>query len=124
MVYLLPKDFGFGYRWLVCVGLACAALGLLVWIAGFASLGKRLAVFPGAESLATGGIYRWFRHPVYLGITLNLLGMFLACGSVIGLAYLVLVVLPLNRFRAKKEEKALIEKFGDAYRVYRDRTFF
>jgi len=123
-VYLLPKDFGFGHRPLVYFGLTCAAIGLGLWIWAMIVLGNRLAVFPGAKSLALNGIYKYFRHPIYVGITLTLFGMFLACGSTFGMTYLVLVVLPLNWFRATKEEQALLEQFGEDYRNYRKKTLF
>ncbi len=123
-VYILPKDFGFGHRPLVYMGLTCAAIGLGLWIWAMFVLGNRLAVFPGAKSLARNGIYKYFRHPIYVGITLTLFGMFLACGSTIGMLYLLIVVLPLNWLRASKEEQALVEKFGDDYRNYRNETLF
>jgi len=123
-IYLLPKDFGFGYRFLVYFGLSCAAIGLGLWIWAMAVLGDRLAVFPGAKSLARNGIYRIFRHPIYVGITFTLFGFILACGSTVGMVYLIVVVLPLNRFRAAKEEQALLEKFGDDYRNYLNETLF
>jgi protein-S-isoprenylcysteine O-methyltransferase Ste14 len=40
-----------------------------------------------------------------------------------GLLFL-LVVAPLQAMRARKEARVLEEKFGDAYREYRARTWF
>ena len=74
--------------------------------------------------LKTRGIYKYLRHPIYIGINLTLFGLLSACGSVFGMLYMALVVVPLNIYRAREEEKALLEKFGDRYRAYRKTTFF
>jgi protein-S-isoprenylcysteine O-methyltransferase Ste14 len=122
--YLSPKNFGFGFRELVYAGLFVGAVGVLLWMAAMWSLGSSLAVLPGTEKLVTKGLYRIFRHPVYIGIILTLTGLFVACGSVPSLIYLLVVVVPLNIFRAKAEEKVLLEQLGPAYKQYRDSTFF
>ncbi|MFQ5444685.1 MAG: methyltransferase family protein [Nitrospinales bacterium] len=124
VAYFSPKTFGFGYPRLVPIALAIGAAGCGIWILGMFSLGKSLAVLPGGETLKTGGIYRYLRHPVYVGINLTLFGLLAACGSIFGMAYLAIVVIPLNRYRAREEEKALLEKFGDNYRAYREKTWF
>jgi protein-S-isoprenylcysteine O-methyltransferase Ste14 len=40
------------------------------------------------------------------------------------LIYLLVVVVPLNIFRAKAEEKVLLEQLGPAYQQYMGSTFF
>ena len=123
VAWFSPKNFGFGYSQLVGPSLAVGMMGLLLWILAMLHLGKSLAVLPGAESLVARGVYRYIRHPIYVGITLTLLGLLFACGSVFGMAYFFVVVIPLNLFRARQEEKALAEKFGDHYLQYRDKTW-
>lgn len=122
--YFSPKTLGFGHPRLASAALTIGAAGCVVWILGMISLGKSLAVLPGAETLRTGGIYRYLRHPIYVGINLTLFGLLAACGSIFGMVYMAIVVIPLNWVRAREEEKALIEKFGDGYRDYREKTFF
>ena len=122
--YCGPKNFGFGFRELVYAGLFVGAVGVLLWIAAMWSLGSSLAVLPGTEKLVTKGLYRIFRHPIYMGIVLTLTGLFVACGSVPSLIYLLVVVMPLNIFRAKAEEKFLLEQLGSAYQQYIGSTFF
>ena len=124
VAYFSPKAFGFGYPQMVIVALGVGAVGCGIWILGMFYLGKSLAVLPGTESLKTGGIYKYLRHPIYVGINLTLFGLLAACGSVFGMVYWAVVVLPLNWFRSREEEKALLEKFGDRYRDYREKTFF
>ena len=122
--YLGPKNFGFGIRGLVYAGLTVGAVGVLLWMAAMWSLGSSLAVLPGTDKLVTKGLYRIFRHPVYIGIVLTLTGLFVACGSAPSLIYVLVVVIPLNIFRAKAEEKVLLEQLGPAYKQYKDATFF
>ena len=124
VVYFSPKDFGFGFRKVVYLGLSLGALGVILWILSMLHLGKSLAVLPGAEVLVTRGVYRYLRHPIYWGIFLTLFGLFLACGSVFGLVYLIVVVLPLNLYRAREENKALLQRFGASYLAWREKTWF
>jgi protein-S-isoprenylcysteine O-methyltransferase Ste14 len=124
VAWFSPKNFAFGYSQMMGVSLATGMAGLLLWILAMFHLGKSLAVLPGSDSLVARGVYRYIRHPIYLGITLTLFGLLFACGSVFGMVYLVLVVIPLNLFRAQKEEQALAERFGDHYLEYRDKTWF
>ena len=124
IVYYSEKNFGFGHPQLVPVFLCIGGLGMSVWILGMFFLGKSLAVLPGTDALKTGGIYKFFRHPIYVGINLTLFGLLSASGSVFGMVYMAVVVIPLNIYRAREEEKALLEKFGDRYLAYRKKTFF
>ena len=99
-------------------------MGVLLWAAAMWTLGSSLAVLPGTDHLVTKGVYRVFRHPVYIGIVLTLSGLFVACGSVPCLVYVGVVVIPLNIIRARAEEKALLEQLGPPYQQYRDSTLF
>jgi len=124
LAYLGSKNFGFGYEGLVYLGLGIGAVGLTVWILAMLTLGSSLAVLPGTDRLVTRGIYRYFRHPIYIGIILTLSGLFLACGSLICLVYVITIVVPLNIFRARSEEKFLREQLGDVYKKYHSITYF
>jgi len=102
--------------------------GAVIAIAGFgiAASGRRLLVRAGTNlsplrpttALATGGIYRWTRNPLYTGGTLFLVGVAL----VFALDWLVLLIVPsllvLHFGVVRREEQYLERKFGDAYRQY------
>ncbi|MDH5762373.1 MAG: isoprenylcysteine carboxylmethyltransferase family protein [Nitrospinota bacterium] len=124
VAWFAPKHFGFGLRPLVYVGLTVGLSGVALWMVAMAHLGKSLAVLPGGERLVTHGVYRYLRHPVYVGIDMTLFGLFLAVGSTYGMIYFCLVVVPLNIIRSRFEEKALMQKFGDDYNTYRQKTWF
>lgn len=88
---------------LLCVGATVATGGLL-------SLGRSFAVLPGVRTLRTSGLYRWVRHPIYLGETLILAGAATRLG-LWGLAG-VLGVLPLLGWRILLEERLLATEPG------------
>lgn len=69
----------------------------------------------------TKGIYRFSRHPIYFGSFLVYLGIGIACASwlfiLFALAWLILWIIAVP-----SEENDLLEKYGDAYHKYMDRT--
>jgi protein-S-isoprenylcysteine O-methyltransferase Ste14 len=78
---------------------------------------------PGnASSLVTSGIYRFTRNPMYLGLTLALLGWAAFLCSAWMLAGPVAFVLYISRFQITPEERILAVKFGAAYSEYTSRV--
>lgn len=123
VAFFSPKNFGFGHRWIVPVALGVGLVGLALVILSIIHLGKSLAVLPGSNRLVTRGVYRYLRHPIYIGLTMTIFGLVVASGSVFGLGFLFVVVIPLNIVRACLEEKALRKKFGKEYEAYRAGTW-
>lgn len=86
-------------------------------------LGNSFSITPQAKALITGGIYWKIRHPVYV----------FGAGMIAGLALyldtpwlllLLVIVVPLQIVRARREEKVLIETFGKDYVQYKEKTWF
>lgn len=108
-------------RW---VGVVLLAVGGAFRIWPVFVLGNRfsglVAIQPG-HTLVTTGIYRYIRHPSYLGLLLTALGWALGFRSGVGvlLAGLMLLVV-LARIRS--EERLLLAQFGDEYAAYSART--
>ncbi|MFX0113524.1 MAG: isoprenylcysteine carboxylmethyltransferase family protein [Candidatus Hodarchaeota archaeon] len=74
------------------------------------------------HQLITTGIYRLIRHPLYVALLCFTIGMSLIAAD---LVILVLLILPhtwLILRRIPMEESLLIDKFGDDYRDYMNRT--
>ena len=69
----------------------------------------------------TKGIYRISRHPIYFGAFLFYLGMGIATASwvllLFALAWIIIWVIVIPA-----EERFLLEKYGDSYREYINRT--
>jgi protein-S-isoprenylcysteine O-methyltransferase Ste14 len=109
-------------RW---IGIAVLAVGGVLRIWPMFVLGNRfsglVAIQPGHE-LATGGPYRWIRHPSYLGAMIGFLGWALVFRSAVGVVAVVLGF-PLLFDRIDAEEALLAARFGAAYDEYRRRTW-
>jgi len=73
------------------------------------------------RDVATSGVFRYTRHPMYLGSLLFYLGLAFATASLLSCVLLVGIFLFYN-YIAGYEERLLLEKFGEEYRRYRDQT--
>lgn len=110
--------------WMRWLGVAMGAAGdlLAYWV--FTSLGNNVTptvVTRKNATLVTHGPYRWVRHPLYLMGLLAYLGFALLAENWF-LAILTVLAFSLLNLRLPKEEARLIERFGDEYRSYMQRT--
>ena len=108
-------------RWLgIVTGMLCSFL--MYWT--LSSLGKNLTdtVVARAEAtLVTHGPYRWVRHPFYVTAALLMASVtVLAANWLIGASSLL--VMGLLAVRTPKEEQMLIQRFGQQYRDYMEKT--
>jgi protein-S-isoprenylcysteine O-methyltransferase Ste14 len=71
--------------------------------------------------LVTDGIYARIRHPRYVQLWLGMLGHTLIVNFVATYALLIFVTAMIAAI-VRFEERELVERFGDAYRDYRDRV--
>ncbi len=106
------------------VGTTLCLLGLLLMVVSIVSLRAVIQVAPAPRAgghLVTSGLYRWLRHPIYTGLLLLLIGVFLRKPTVpVALAS----VLVAGFFVAKTtfEERLLLERYPD-YASYRARSW-
>ncbi|HPE60468.1 MAG TPA: isoprenylcysteine carboxylmethyltransferase family protein [Thiolinea sp.] len=75
-----------------------------------------------ARELVTTGLYRYSRNPMYLGMLVMLGGWWLYLGSLTPGLVLPLFVCIINQVQILPEEAVLAERFGAAYRNYRQRV--
>jgi len=105
------------------IGIAIAAPALLLFIAARISLGGAFSVNAKATTLVTTGIYSRIRNPIYLFGSLLMLGIIIWMGRP-WLLLIFVVLIPVQVMRSRKEERVLEDKFGEAYREYKQKTWF
>ncbi len=103
------------------------AAGLGVDLAGLAAFrGARTTVNPlqpqRASALVTGGVYRFTRNPMYLGMALLLSAWAVHLSSWLALAGPLAFVLYITRFQIVPEERVLQANFGEAFTRYAARV--
>lgn len=108
-------------RW---TGVALTALTALLLIWTLRSLGPNLTdtvVTRQQHTLVTRGPYHWVRHPFYDCMFLFMIGTALAMANWFVMAA-GLVVFAILASRSRTEEQKLLDRFGEPYRAYRQRT--
>lgn len=93
---------------------------VLVLVGGALVIAGWYEVFYGPpDTLLTDGLYRYVRHPQYLGILLVTFGLLIHWITII-LSILFPILVYLYYHLAKKEEAFLKEKFGDQFIRYQN----
>ena len=108
-------------------GVGAVLLAIAVWLfwRSHTDLGRNwspsLQLREG-HTLVTEGVYRSIRHPMYASQWLwGMAQALLLQNWIAGWAGVVLFV-PLYVFRVAREERMMLETFGEAYRAYMNRT--
>lgn len=108
------------------LGLALIAGGLWVRYSAMRTLASfftyAVEIQPQHQLVETG-LYRWVRHPAYLGQLLVFLGIGLALANWISLLGLALPISLAFSRRIAVEEQALRQHFAEAYEAYRHRSW-
>jgi protein-S-isoprenylcysteine O-methyltransferase Ste14 len=105
----------------------CAALGVIVALLGFSALSQaNTTINPvnpeKASAVVTGGIYRYTRNPMYLGLTALLVAWTIWLSVPWVIIGPVAFMLYLTRFQIIPEERIMSSKFGRDYDEYRQRV--
>jgi protein-S-isoprenylcysteine O-methyltransferase Ste14 len=114
-IYSIFLPLQLGTAWFY-VGLALCVLGVVTWIIAIVNI----ADIPLGEPW-NKGLYRYSRHPMYLGLFLTLIGGGIASASwiflLLSIVYIILCAILVNA-----EERFCLDKFGTPYREYMNRT--
>ena len=105
------------------VGGIVIALGALVGVQGVRAFRRnKTTINPvdleSTSSLVTSGVFRFSRNPMYVGFTAMLVGWAVCLAAPWALVGPVAFVLFTNRFQIIPEERAMRDKFGQAYDDY------
>ena len=127
-VYLGIKNIGFINFESILIqqfGIMLILLGLIIrWIA-ILTLKKYFTVNVSVsqrQQIITSGLYRYIRHPAYLGSLLSFLGLGIAFSNWLSI---LIIFIPVSRAFFKRieiEEKVLISSFGQEYLNYMEKT--
>ncbi len=103
--------------------LVVAGLALDFWSVGlFRRAGTSPLPFRPASAIVVAGAYRFTRNPMYLGMTLMLLGV----GLLLGRTWIALsafaAALVIDRYAIAREERYLERAFGAGYLDYKRRV--
>jgi protein-S-isoprenylcysteine O-methyltransferase Ste14 len=102
--------------------IALGGLALTAWaFLSLPSVGSGHYVLEG-QPIVNRGAYGWVRHPLYLAAFMIWFALALAYLSVLPLLVLVLYVIPIYSLYIREEERLMTERYGDAYREYRNRV--
>ena len=115
IAYSVFLPFKLGTIWFYA-GLTIFLLGLVVLTVASVNF----AVTPMNEPI-TRGMYRYSRHPSYLALLFIYLSVGIASASWIFLLIFMVQLVSIS-IAAVKEERFCLEKYGDAYREYMNRT--
>ena len=133
-IYILTSFFDFDIPWLhvkghlwsslfgwgdsmamveMFVGYAFVFLGISLIIKGW----KQIYEAQKTDELVIDGIYRYMRHPQYTGIFFAIFGQLIHWPTIPTLLLFPLIVAAYYTL-SRKEERVMIENFGDEYRAY------
>jgi protein-S-isoprenylcysteine O-methyltransferase Ste14 len=110
---LVPIQSGVYLVMVVSMTLIAAGLSLLA--VGWAT------VYRGRDGLVTGGIYRYLRHPQYLGLILIVVAFNIQWPTLPTVVMAPVLIVMYVRL-ARREEEELRTVFGDAFLEYAART--
>jgi protein-S-isoprenylcysteine O-methyltransferase Ste14 len=98
---------------------AVSGMGLIVVVIGKLSLGRSFGLVPANRGVVSTGVYRFVRHPIYLGYMITHVGFLLANPGIWNVVVLATADIALM-LRARCEEHTLAA--DEAYRTYMSRV--
>ena len=110
---------------LSAVGLVLYIFSLVLRNVAIRTLGRYFSLhieIRQKHELIQEGVYHYVRHPIYSAVVLELISVPLVANAYGTLAVALFVYMPMLAWRLRREEEAMVEKFGGQYRQYQERT--
>ena len=111
--------------WIGWVGVVTFTFALWLLWRSHSDLGRNWRVtteITEGHKLVTTGVFTYIRHPMYAAHFLwGIAQVLLIHNWIAGLASLI-VMLPMYLLRVRREEKMMLEQFGEEYRLYMRQT--
>jgi protein-S-isoprenylcysteine O-methyltransferase Ste14 len=118
IVRLIQTPYSFAGWLLVVAGLAISMMAS----GAFRRAGTPVVPFERSTVLVTGGLFRYTRNPMYLGLVVLLLGIAIALGTLGAFLPIPAFVWIIQKWFIEGEERFLAEIFGEEYRAYERRV--
>jgi protein-S-isoprenylcysteine O-methyltransferase Ste14 len=119
------RSFGLDRALLVILGVALVLAGILLAMTAiglFRRAGTTPEPWTSTTAIVTGGVYRFTRNPMYVGMALLYAGLALIADAPIALILLPVVLLIVQTQVIAREERYLAAKFGESYLDYKRRV--
>ena len=107
---------------LTYLGMVAIATGIgMVLFCAYLFRQKDTTIKPFQESscLVKEGIFNYSRNPIYLGMIIVLIGLWIVEGSLTPLLIIPVFTWLIQELFIKQEEKMLLDKFGEEYQAYK-----
>jgi protein-S-isoprenylcysteine O-methyltransferase Ste14 len=107
------------------LGLGPILIGLTISASSakaFRQAGTPVIPFEKSTTLVTDGWYRYTRNPMYLGLVITLIGVWIVLGTLSPVFALAAFVWIISQQFIRGEEQFLEEIFGEQYRGYKLRV--
>jgi protein-S-isoprenylcysteine O-methyltransferase Ste14 len=129
IIMILLNSFAPIARWLYypwrCIGIIFIVAGVFLSV-GSAILFRRLGTnpIPGTRAtlIVTKGAFRYTRNPMYLGLTITLIGTSILLGTISPLLVIPIFFIILHTQFVLREEKWMEEWLGQPYLDYKSKT--
>ena len=100
-------------------------LGLLIASVGarhFKREGTNIRTFDDPDKFVTDGLFRHSRNPMYLGFAIAAFGAAIVFGCLMSFAIAFMHLVVLDRWYIQFEEQRMAMRFGEEYRIYKNRV--
>ncbi len=115
LIYCVFLPLELGTAWF-CAGLFIYLLGMIFTVMAIIN-----SETTSVDKPVTKWVYRVSRNPQFLGVFLAFIGIGVACASWFFLLLTTIMII-LYDITVVSEERWCLEKYGDAYREYMNRT--
>ena len=110
--------------WLKYVGIMFCYIGLIIFLSALISFGKawRIGIDENnSNELITSGIFKYSRNPIFLFMDMYFGGIMLIYPNIVFIIIAVCTIIGIH-LQILREEKFLLNKFGEKYIEYKKRT--
>ena len=124
--------FHFLFKSTVVIPFPWSMFGIILLVVGFyiaivadaqfKKIGTTIKPFEESSELVTDGMFRFSRHPMYLGFALALLGIAVIMGSITPFIVVIIFTILMEVIFIRIEESMVAEKFGDEWIEYKKST--